>query len=85
MKKLLFILMSFPFLVIAQSQQNNIQSILTDLNGSFSVSIEENQIDAATILREFNSLVNLSEDHTFEKYYEEDDNLGFTHIKYKQV
>ena len=26
-------------------------------------------------MREFNSLVNLSEDHTFEKYYEEDDNL----------
>jgi Zn-dependent metalloprotease len=77
--------MILPFLVIAQSQQNNIQSILTDLNGSFSVSIEENQFNAITILREFNSLVNLSEDHTFEKYYEEDDNLGFTHIKYKQV
>ena len=77
--------MSFPFLVLAQSEENNIQSITTDLNGSFSISLEENQVDAATILREFNSLVNLSEDHTFEKYFEENDNIGFTHIKYKQV
>jgi len=85
MKKLLLILLCLPMIGFAQDQKNNLQSITTDLNGSFSVSIEENKIDATTILREFNSLVNLSEDHTFEKYYEEDDNLGFTHIKYKQV
>jgi Zn-dependent metalloprotease len=84
MKKLLLILLCLPMIGFAQDQKNNLQSITTDLNGSFSVSIEENKIDATTILREFNSLVNLSEDHTFEKYYEEDDNLGFTHFRYLQ-
>jgi Zn-dependent metalloprotease len=89
MKKLLFILMSFPFLVLAQSKQNNNQDVSNELrveikDGSVSLRLQGKEIKHEKLVSDFNLLLKLNKDHSFKDVSERTDDLGYTHFNYKQ-
>ena len=53
--------------------------------GSIWLDLKKKNIDYESLLREFNSWVNLSSEHTLQKTGERNDDLGFTHINYQQL
>ena len=78
--------MSFPFLVLAQSQQNNNQDVSNELrveikDGSVSLGLQGNEIKHETLVSDLNSLFKLNQDHSFNDVSERTDDLGYTHFK----
>ncbi|CAI8306142.1 MAG: Bacillolysin [Flavobacteriaceae bacterium] len=55
------------------------------INGSVWLNLKKKNIDNESLLKEFNSWVNLSSKHTFQKIAEKNDDLGFIHINYQQL
>ena len=53
--------------------------------GSIWLDLKKKNIDNESLLREFNSWVNLSSEHTLKKTGERNEDLGFTHINYQQL
>lgn len=54
------------------------------VNGSFSVNLEKQKLNKENAVKNFNSLFNLNEYHSFQQISERTDELGFTHTNYQQ-
>jgi len=89
MKKILFILIGFPFMLQAQTQKNNTQDFSNELRveikgGSISLRLQGKEIKHESLVSDLNSLLKLNQDHSFKDVSIKTDDLGYTHFNYKQ-